>query len=75
MKLRKNLIAKLAAVAASLAALAAILGLVHQNPPPAGASSRTDAGAATAAQPTAGTRAQPQDQHAAARRHTRTHVS
>jgi hypothetical protein len=76
-KLRKNLGAKIAAIAASLGALAVAWGLVHQNPPaPAAADTAGTGAAAPAASPTPAPRkANTAPVQAAPRRHVRTHVS
>jgi hypothetical protein len=53
MKLKRNLAAKITAVVASLLGLGAVLGLVHQNPPPAAANAvSTTSDAAPAVAPT-----------------------
>ena len=77
MKLRKNLTAKIAAIAASLIALGVTLGLVQRNPPPS-ASATTQApvtDSAPAENFDGG--AQPPESAPAptTRTHTRTHVS
>ena len=82
MKLRKNLTAKIAAVAASLIALGVTLGLVQRNPPPS--ASATTQAPVTDSAPAASAPAENFDGGAqppasapapTTRTHTRTHVS
>ncbi len=73
MNLRKNLAAKLGAVAASVLALAGTLVLVHRNPP-ASADTTATSPAATAT-PAARARRSTTAQTQRTRTHTRTHVS
>ncbi len=82
MKLRKNLAAKIAAVAASLLALGVTLGLVQRNPPPsAGATAQTPVtdSAPAVSTPSANFDGGAQSSESApaptTRTHTRTHVS
>lgn len=76
MKLRKNLGAKIAAIIASLGALAVAWGFVHQNPPaPAAADTASTSAATPAASPTAASRKANTAPVQAPRRHVRTHVS
>lgn len=74
MNLRKNLAAKVGALIASLAALVATWGLVHQNPPPSAAADSPVSQATPARSPSRATAPAPVPA-APAKRHTRTHAS
>ena len=79
MKLKKNLRAKIAAIVASLGALAIGLGLVHQNPPRQATAADTPA-TSTGAPAAAPAQTNTRKQNAAPapvvkKRHSRTHVS
>ncbi|MDP9237223.1 MAG: hypothetical protein M3P30_07495 [Chloroflexota bacterium] len=74
MNLRKNVGAKAGVVVASVVALLAAWGLVHQNPPPAKAAD-TPAAAPTTTAPRARTRASAPAAPARTKRTTRTHAS
>ena len=77
MNLRKNLAAKLGAVAASVLALAGTLVLVHRNPPASADTTATSpaATATPAARAGRSTTAPSTAQTRRTRTHTRTHVS
>ncbi|MBI5284793.1 MAG: hypothetical protein HY874_06830 [Chloroflexi bacterium] len=76
MNLKKNFVAKIAACIASIGALAAVWGIVHQNPPPPAAGAQTETSPAAAATATTQRRtAAPATVPLTTRRHARTHVS
>ncbi len=75
MNLKKNLGTKIAACIASIGALAAVWGLVYQNPPPPAASAQAETSPAAATPTVTQRKAAPAATPVTTQRHTRTRVS